>query len=403
MTNLQIILSSMPTLLTYGITFALTIACTFGAEWQLKHAEGFTPMRIKNKYLLAIARPNRTALIVFSALAILIPTVLAGLRAETVGGDVLEYATTAFDAALEAESFPYFNATYFHAGRSLEFGYMLMVWLCSRISSQVQMLLFATHLLVVGFFYAAFYAYRKYLSMWMAMSAFLCLFYCTSYNLMRQAIAMAIIMYATIYLVRKKYILYIAFVCLAALFHTSALMMLGLLVAWLIFGADIKKWALFAVAALVVVVLVFWQDMITCIIVLPLPLVKYANYLNGAVGFEPYLFLRHTPYLLFEIFAFKKTQEKNKIYSFFFLFAMLLTLGCYLTTTATYAYRVIEYFTIFRIFTLSMIFEAEDRPRWKFAYWAFIYARIGIFFLKHYCLVTSHLAFPYVPFWQYTA
>ncbi len=397
----------LPSLLVYMITFGLSVVCTFGAEWQLKHAGTdisqtvlcYLPKRIAKKMPTIAPQYSRFLFILFSVLAILIPSILGGVRADTVGTDITVYAQKVFNRAVASSDLLEYIEAYYASFRDIEAGYLTLAWLCSRISSNLNSFLFATQLLIVGFFYAAFYAYRKYLSMWMGMSVFLCIFYCTSYNLMRQAVAIAIVMYATSYLLKKKYITYVAFVFLATLFHSTSLIMLGVLVAWLIFGADIKKWVLFALACVTVLVLIFWSDIVAFALNIGAIPSSYGFYVKGTVSFSKMLFLRHLPFIVLEIFAFKKTQEKSKVYSFFFLFAMLTTVGCYVSTVATYAFRIVEYIAIFRVFTLPMLFEAEERPRWKLTYFTCIYLRLVIYFVKIYAMRGSHEVFPYQLFW----
>ena len=50
---------------------------------------------------------NKRAAVFFSVIALFIPSLLAGVRADTVGKDVLEYAVRTFDLANSSTSYSY--------------------------------------------------------------------------------------------------------------------------------------------------------------------------------------------------------------------------------------------------------------------------------------------------------
>lgn len=154
----------------------------------------------------------------FSAIAILIPSLVAGVRANTVGKDVLEYAVRTFDYAKSSGTFAHMQSVCHEPT-----GYQLLAYLLSKVFNDAGYLLFFSQLLVVCPVYIVAYKYRKYYPMWLTMCSYMLLFFNDSLNVMKQSVAAAFILLCYCFIKEKKYIKSGVSFVVAYFFHSSAI------------------------------------------------------------------------------------------------------------------------------------------------------------------------------------
>ena len=99
---------------------------------------------------------SRFAKKVFAVIAILLPCVLAGLRADTVGTDVKVYVEQMYNAAKESHTFSaYLNQRWFATWRYMyvkdfEIGFSLVVFFIQKLCRSFAMVLFVIQVLIIG-------------------------------------------------------------------------------------------------------------------------------------------------------------------------------------------------------------------------------------------------------------
>lgn len=138
----------------------------------------------------------------FSIIAILFPSLLAGFRNSGIGTDTLVYVDKIWYNMLHINSFIEFINAYYNGifDESSEFIYLLINWGTSKLGNDVQWIYFTTNLCVILPIYCAIYDHRKKGPMWLSMTIFLLLYYNSSLNLVRQSIALALCVYSYKYL-----------------------------------------------------------------------------------------------------------------------------------------------------------------------------------------------------------
>ena len=94
--------------------------------------------------------------IFFSAIAILIPSLLAGLRNSTIGYDTSYYSLPTFNKAL-VMNFSRFRSI---TSKQIELGYGVMVFILTKLLENFQVILFATHFIIVYYVYRFIYNKR---------------------------------------------------------------------------------------------------------------------------------------------------------------------------------------------------------------------------------------------------
>lgn len=169
-----------------------------------------------------IAGRCRGSLAVFFFVLTLLPLcILAGFRDLSVGTDTSGYGHFMYAQALDLSLRDYIG---FYPSESL---YAVFVWVVSNVFKSEQAYFFIVQLLISAcIFSAAFRASDRYA--WIGILAYCLLFYTFSLNLMRQVVAVSIVVFAYRYIERQKPLVFVALCALAAGCHQTAL--LGILV-----------------------------------------------------------------------------------------------------------------------------------------------------------------------------
>ena len=182
----------------YLSVFLLTCFFTNLAENKFKY----------NKNLIAF---------LFSAVAILIPSLLAGVRADTVGKDVLEYAVRTFELAEKSDNFAYMKEY-----TTEPLGYSFMAYITSRYFHDTGYFLFVSQFMVILPVYIAAYKFRKDYPMWLPICTYMFLFYNSSFNIMKQSISCAWVMLCYCFIKEHRWIKATLVFLLSTTFHNSA-------------------------------------------------------------------------------------------------------------------------------------------------------------------------------------
>ncbi|MDT2895504.1 MULTISPECIES: EpsG family protein [Lactococcus] len=191
---------------------------------------------------------------------VLLPgSILAGIRDFTVGTDVFSYVVPNFNFALLLTKFSDYNSYisnligygYTNIGiiRPTEFGYNLLTFLFSRITTTPRWLMFTLQFATLYFILKSIvFVFKRFkISITLQMFIYMSIFYLQSLNIMRQALAVAIILYAILCFSEKKYTNYLFYQILAFLFHSTALIGIVFVIGYhLIFVGQrnlyLKKW-----------------------------------------------------------------------------------------------------------------------------------------------------------------
>ena len=161
-------------------------------------------------------RNDRKKYLIYAALIL---SLLAGLRATTVGIDTENYSKLFAHIADGRLDLAY--------GLETSFKYICAVLLGIWNNSNFLFTIFAliTNILI----FVRLWDYRDQISITWSVAIYLAMFYFMTFNILRQFVAIAIIFYGTRYLARKKYVAFLAFVAIAFLFHKSAILGAGFL------------------------------------------------------------------------------------------------------------------------------------------------------------------------------
>ena len=171
----------------------------------------------------AADRKNKKIYIMTAALIL---SLVAGLRATTVGIDTAQYVKY-FGLIAEGK----LNLVY-----GLEDSFVFICGALLKIWNNPSFLLMIFALITNYLIMARFWSMRTSVSLGWAVTVYCSLFYFMTFNIMRQFVAAAIIFYATKYISQRKYMKFLLFVAIAFLFHKSAILGVVLL------ACDIFAW-----------------------------------------------------------------------------------------------------------------------------------------------------------------
>lgn len=193
-------------MILYIITFVLSILCFEIGIRRLDDNEELVP----TSYL-------------WIGLSMAFPVFLAALRSENIGDDVTVYVIPTFDAVIDAESF--LDAV---DSLEIEFLYIVLVYAAKFISTDLWSVLMLTELCIVIPFWLAFIKLRDKLNPTFALLVFYCVLYNHTLNMMRQSIALGLIILAVAYMLEKKKGWMLFWLLVALGFHKSSVLGMAL-------------------------------------------------------------------------------------------------------------------------------------------------------------------------------
>ena len=189
-------------------------------------------------------------------IAVLLPSLLAGMRDNSVGIDVEVYIVRDMKTAcsLQVQSL---TDCFAALDRAPEYLYMLLVYICSRITADEGLLLFFIQFFTIGPLAMAAVKLRKEISIPLAMATYLFCFYNNTLNMMRQSISCAFILLGAVYYFNNKMKINIkTVICyvIACLFHNSGIM--GVLIIYILCRIStfkLKRWGYGVIYATIIV------------------------------------------------------------------------------------------------------------------------------------------------------
>lgn len=238
------------------------------------------------------SKPLRLLLVIIS---LLITTVFAGIRSYETGTDIKTYVLYHFDIAKHGSLLDYINAK-----GTDSIIYSMMIVFVSHIFPNAHWMLFFIQLYINIFFYIAAHKYNKYSQKSGALFLFVyyCTFYIYTFNIMRQGMAISMLVLGCIELIyKRKYKFYLFMNLMAFLMHPTAAICLIIPVLMKLFCNSkklSKKGVMISILILVCAVIVVFQfqNIIQTLITVGIVKKRYLNIittlLKERIDFEKY-------------------------------------------------------------------------------------------------------------------
>lgn len=319
--------------MVYFIVFSLAIL-------SIKIAELLNNVRLQKYFMF------------FSAIFLVF---LAALRDESIGIDVLIYQKPIFLIAKHSHSFlQYIQNTYI---QKFEIAYVILTYIASRFGGIFWVFLF-NQIVIILFVFLSIWYYRDQVSPHLSLACFLFVYYLHGYNITRQSIAMAILLYVVVLAEQKKYIQMCIFELLAFGFHTSAIVGVGIIFLYFAGKGHLKKmYTILIILGVLISIFFFRSIFVWAVNAVPFLPKKYISkqylYLDGGTNFTFVQFLYVIGALIillcitnFAMIRYVKNYD-------FLLYMMLFALGgITVGSQATFANRVFMYMEMFSIFVI---------------------------------------------------
>lgn len=317
-------------------------------------------------------------------IAIMIPCFLAAFRADTIGTDVRTYLIPMFNIAQNSDNIKdFFSGSWMQlytlrTVASIEFGFSLLVYIVTKIFSNLYVLQFFVQFFAIVPIWIAlnkvsFYLNKKVVVVGMMVYYAMCYNY--SLNLMRQYIATGFMILAFSYLVmnnRKKF-----FICqlIGVTFHYAAIVGFFLYIIYefilgrfIPYSTRINEFMAARKRAIIVIALsiftVITLPLLVDIITKVFGNVKYIGYINGGIGFSVAQIILRLPLLIVLIINFKRLQNDygNKIWVMLTFIVLIMVVAQLVnsdgTASSNGAYRIVLFFSSFLVLIIPYIYVA---------------------------------------------
>lgn len=275
-----------------------------------------------------------------------------------------------------------------------EIGYKILIKLLNCISSSPQILIIATSIIFVGMTWMAIYDQSTDIVMSLILVV-ITRYYFISFNVIRQFMGMAIILYALKYLYEKKRLKYIFFNLLACSLHTSLLVCIVLAVVDKI-NFSKKKFSNYLIFVFMIILLGEF-GILEKVIELLLYNTKYIRHLSNKnlyVGIKFFIFTASLNLLILLMFYFSGKYQKNDIkYQLYFNIQCITFLVCALMNVVPLMERIYWQFGFIQIISIPYIInmyktrKTRQVLRFLICTMFFVYCIYDIFILKDHQVV----------------
>lgn len=324
--------------------------------------------------------------VILLILIALLPSILGGVRDYSIGTDIRVYGNTWF--YLSRSSSNLLSLLKLASESSIGALYATFNFIVSRFTDNPHWFYFwycfVENLIVL----IALRENRKLISTTSGWATYLLLFYNLNFNMLRQGMALVILLLGFKYIREEKFLKFSIVVLIAYLFHNTAIIALIVYIIYLVIAYKNNNWLKLSVIYVGSVIFILSFEQISQFLlnagILNTRYAMYINSENSAVGksYIFYLFL-----LLICTLSIKKAKDAT------FYFFEVLTFICILFSILVripYLFRVIDYFSIYLCLGIPYIFEKKSRivlnginfrPLIMYvlliSYWLIIYALLG--------------------------
>jgi len=350
---------------------------------------------------LAMARRYRkinTLYVFFISLSLGGLSLLAGLRADTIGTDLLYYVKRFFIYGQNANSFS--DIVALATTNNSEVGYWIWTVLIGKLIPDLHVFLFLTELLIVVLVYKSIQLYEHKLSIVLSMTLFLLLFYNMSFNYVRQFMAMTIVLYSVSYLRKNEDWKVMLLGGVAVLFHNSAVICV-IFYAFYFLGKSktLMKYKMFLFSITVILALFFEKILAFFITHTSFIPNKYVNYFindttMSGISFTSVILLV-VP--VFAIYIYARINSKAKeIGSLDFILLLSMVFNC--ISTGMFG-RMTLYFDIFTYIIIVPCYIRTFNIKAKWVLGGYLLVSITIYWFWYYIIQNYSETFPYQFFW----
>lgn len=293
-------------------------------------------------------KKNKRKSYILAVVCVIILSVFAALRALSVGIDLSRYGIYMFNRATR-----YSNIfTYLQTFQKDDIGYYIFNYVIARFTDNIHWLLFMHQFIISSIIYIIAFKEKEKKDTNLALTIFiyLTLLYNMTFNIIRQALSIVIIVYSFYSLEEKKYLRYYILLLIASSFHRSTLILCALPLVNLVYKN--KKSNLFktiVMSAILIISFYFIEEIFALLSQNIDVFENYSVYISASKTNLSVRFLRYKILMLITVlFFYFNTPNKSK--NHFLMFMSVLDVVFYsLAGFIRYGYRISYFFIGFYI------------------------------------------------------
>lgn len=291
--------------------------------------------------------------------AVLLPAILAGIRADTVGSDTSGYIKSIHDMCVRNVDWNFVISAY-----QCELGYYFFNYIITRISDSFQIALFIIQVLILAPVLIACKDNEDLIEPHISYLIFLFLFYNRSLNMCRQSIAISICMFSVRFVRKQEFLKFLLCILLAMSMHRIAIVFL--IVYFIFYLLQKKDRVIYKILIISIAVglLLFYKTIVNKIIGMGYLTTRYLYYVNGGKHNISMVELGIKIIFLLLIIGVKNILGKRNKFNNFLIFLLVLDFLIYcLGFYANYAQRISYYFGFFVIYLVPQVAKCVNKKQ----------------------------------------
>lgn len=297
--------------------------------------------------------------VILLILIALLPSILGRVRDYSIGTDIRVYGNTWFYLARSSSNL--FSLLGTASASSIGALYAIFNFVVSRFTNNPHWFYFWYCFVENIIVLIALRENRKLISITSGWATYLLLFYNLNFNMLRQGMALVILLLGFKYVREEKFLRFLLVVLFAYLFHSTAIIALLVYIVYLITAHknNTNNWIqMILIYICSTVFILSFESISQFLLNAGLLSTRYAIYLNSdnvATG-RSYIF-----YLfIFIVCILSVKSEKDTIFNFFEIITFIC-IAFSILVKISYLFRVINYFSIYLCFGIPYVFEKKSR------------------------------------------
>ncbi|WP_160689327.1 EpsG family protein [Clostridium sp. C2-6-12] len=321
---------------------------------------------------------------IFSFLTILIPSLFAGIRC----GIGTDYNYTYLPEFVKMASSSYKSR--------LEILYVLLNKIIIRFNGNLQCVLFVMAFLTLSFMYLGLKQYADKISFPLAFFTYLITYYFQSYNILRQALSMAIAFFALKYVNERKLMKYFFWIMIAIGFHVGAIIMIPMYFLYNCFTNEKYKYWKKALIILGLLVFINFKNIFSPLILKLSSMQHYYGYVSNIdkLSFSPYFVFKYVIYLLLPLAFYRKifNVEKLKLHCAFLVCGCIGMLAAYMKSIEIARMAFYLHYSIIVVFPAT--FKKLKGKKSLYVGWLMLIGLLGIWIYETFIKMNGEIV-PY--------
>lgn len=293
--------------------------------------------------------------ILLCVIALLLPSILAGLRDYSIGTDVLIYGNTWFERAV-AYTDDFSTFIKWATGSGIGFMYALLNYAVAKFTEDPHIFYFILNLLANLLAFSAAKSNKDLVDIPFAMLVYYCIFYNLTLNLLRQSLAMMLILWGFKYIRNRKIFQYLIVVVIATLFHSTAVIGVILYFMYVIGNGKFKTVSRILMVIGCLLVVCFYADILNIFLGRNYIADRYSFYLtdSGSGGGFVRIFLLCLPVLISMLLFLRKEIVRNNEWNGLVVYVIFSLLLSCLAFRVSSIVRIAYYFDIMMVIAIPM-------------------------------------------------